>query len=436
MDIAAIAISAVLLVYCIANRLYLAFPTGLVTILLMSQMAFYFVHNGAIYNPLYEICNYGGLKYKYLSTQALYASISALSVLTMRLGTAPLDVPDIFKRLRTGPITSRQSALAIGFFIFFLALHAVLFLVVTDWDKLWLHHTYLESLADRGVVYLLGFEFVSGIIRSTVFMYVLSIFGLFLALTGNSQLSKCVLLSFAIFYFVLFLSFDSRFAAAFPAFLCFAYAVGNYRAKGLVIPALVLLCAAVLMYSLNGRGMGDQGVSAIAHTFGSTFAGPPLETLGSLILNITEGIYETSESLQMNASFPEIYKILSFSPLPSAVDGFRNINELFQIRLHEFMPMSGAGEAFHFGAIYIVALVAMIIAVVRIHLMLARRNPAMFLMCNILVTFSIYHMLAYPLRNALHFAWLAVALSLVPWLVEVWKTLSQMKSSPLSKIGN
>src|SRR5262249_12338787 len=104
------------------------------------------------------------------------------------------------------------------------------------------------------------------------------------------------------------------------------------------------------------------------------------------------------------------YKILAFSPLPSFVDGYSSIRSDSEQRLHDYVPMSGIGELYHFGWLYICVLLVGLTMFIRAHTALAAKAPVIFIVCNFLIMFSLYVLFSYPVRNALRFFWIAVIL--------------------------
>jgi hypothetical protein len=60
-------------------------------------------------------------------------------------------------------------------------------------------------------------------------------------------------------------------------------------------------------------------------------------------------------------------------------------------------------------------LIAELVLIIRIHARLAQRAPVVFLLCNFLIMFSIYMMLAYPVRNALRYGWVALLVAVLTY---------------------
>ena len=407
MDLFCISVSSLLVVLSIKRGLLLPFPTALIALLLLSQIMFRLVHEGVVINPVYQIADYGGLTEQYNYTQFLYSAIAVGSYLSMTIYVGRIELRQYAVELRNLARSSDTSEKAMLAIFWLVLIHLALFLYVADWQKLWLHHNYLEPLVDRDVANFLGLELTSLIVKVNPFVFLASIFGFFLSLYRGTTAMRGAFFALSFFYFAQELASNSRFATAYPVFLALFCAIGDYRFKKIVIPFLVVIGGLSLTFALRGRSSGAHGFAAIFDTVGLVFAESPLSSIRTLLLNVTEGIYETSESLQVQASFPGSYMIRSFSPLPSFVDGFRDIAWLYQVRLNEFMPMSGLGEVHHFGRLYGLFLLSLYILIIRMHVAPAIRSGSVFILCNILIALSIYHLLAYPIRNAVHFAWLA-----------------------------
>jgi len=119
-----------------------------------------------------------------------------------------------------------------------------------------------------------------------------------------------------------------------------------FRQLTLVLCAVWLYCSA-----LAGRGQGQFGLTALPGILAS-----PLQLEGGQWLNMLSSIFQgafiTGDGLDFTANFNPIYKILSFSPFPSAIDNFSTYLALYEIRLHAFVPMGAQTEVIFFGPAY------------------------------------------------------------------------------------
>jgi hypothetical protein len=207
-------------------------------------------------------------------------------------------------------------------------------------------------------------------------------------------------------------------AAFFPLLLAVNIGLLGMKSRRVVIPILILVAAVAFMGALVGRGTDRHGLSALPETIIAPFARPdPFNDISQALMDSCQGIIVTAESLQLTADFDPLYKILAFSPLPSYIDAYGSIREESEHRLHDYVPMSGVGEVYHFGWPYMTLLFIGYIVLIRAHTKIAGKNPAIFILCNLLITVSLYILLAYPLRNALRFYWIALVLVIATDLV-------------------
>jgi len=408
---------------------FLPFPTGLLLIVALSQVLLYFAHSGFIVDTMVELRPYGGLKANYARVELLY-TLTALLALLSALGQ--------FRHLRTARLDSQVLQAAsyaisvqriIRILLAIVAIHFALFLVFTDWGKLWLHRGYGESLVDVGMKSPLR-EIAATVNRMTPMLAIIApLCALVLRGSEHSMLSFASK-AFTAFYFAFLFGEHSRTAAFIPAIAAAFYLALRLRGRSLWIPVFGLLALLSLASALKNRGADAHGLSSIPQSIATTIADRPNENVLIVLTNFCEGMFVTAESLQLTDAFTARYTILSFSPFPSVVDTFSSIRVGDEHRLHEYMPMSGMGEVIRFGWPFVVLLVLIVLWAVRLHCRLATRSPAIFLICNFLIMFSVYLLFSYPLRSALRYAWVAVALSLLVGRLTKHKDRSRVRPVP------
>jgi hypothetical protein len=196
------------------------------------------------------------------------------------------------------------------------------------------------------------------------------------------------------------------------------YILLRLRRRAVVAPMMLLVTVLAIACALNGRTAYIHGVSRIPDNFVHLFDHGGANNFVQGILDFCQGIFVTAESPQVGGEFPEKYKVLAFSPLPSFIDGYDKIHVASQHRLHLYVPMSGVGEAEHFGWPFVCLLLGIYVLIARAHLQLTRGLPVVTLLCNFLLMASIYVTLTYPLRNGLRFAWLALLIAFIP---PIWR---------------
>ncbi len=122
-------------------------------------------------------------------------------------------------------------------------------------------------------------------------------------------------------------------------------------------------------------------------------------------------------------AYPVAYKLLSFSPFPSMIDGFGHVRHL-EHRVNMFAPFSNFAEAYHFGPGYFVALLLILFVSLIILSRFWQRYRggfAFFLLAPAYFMFLRMHL--YPLRGT--FRWLLASLV----AVVVFETLMLLAST-------
>jgi hypothetical protein len=178
--------------------------------------------------------------------------------------------------------------------------------------------------------------------------------------------------------------------------------------------AAVMLPLAYLCWSsaLAGRNGDFFGIAAIPYLLTLPFTSTEFKQ-SDLILNIFQGVFITCEGLEWKVTFPTIYKLLSFSPLPSLIDGFDSILDTDQVRLNYYVPMPGIAEAYLFGPVYFMVFLLTYAAAFRYVLHNRSRVGIAYVFSSLLLIMSFVSANAYPVRNTYRQALLALLLCFV-----------------------
>ena len=209
-------------------------------------------------------------------------------------------------------------------------------------------------------------------------------------------------------------------AVAVPLFL-----FGELRHKVLSI-AFVCLSFTLIIVALVGRGMDAFGISNIPMYFAELFSYDASTLITAATLNISQGIFVTTDSIYIGGDFNVMYKVLSFSPFPSFIDGFEEARSLYQIRLHRFVPMSAIGEVYNFGLPWIVGFSLFMMALFRANVKIdPSRYPFIFITSSIIIFLFFMMANGYPMRNV--FRQFLIAYALV-----YWPTVWSMARRPLA----
>lgn len=124
--------------------------------------------------------------------------------------------------------------------------------------------------------------------------------------------------------------------------------------------------------------------------------------------NSFSGGFVMAEAFQrVNVQYPIQYKLLSFSPFPSTIDGFNNYR-MYENRIFIYGPFSSFAEAFHFGWIYFICLIIFLnIVVYQITRMWISNSSFIIYFLIIPFYYAVIRMQSYPIRSS--FRWLLLA---------------------------
>lgn len=247
-----------------------------------------------------------------------------------------------------------------------------------------------------------------------------------IAAPGHSRPLAALLLLQALVTTIWLLAAHSRAAALAPAaFTFFTLAGCGWRGARLRLTLGGLAILVALAGALAGRNSGEHGLASLALLPGQIARTG--EWAPRLAGNITEGIFavaagigEWRSAAPGTIAFPDRYIWLSFSPLPSAIDGFADILDA-QVRLHAFAPMPGYVELAWFGAASQLAFVALVACAFRMGARAAGVSPLPGAMAGMLVMACLYLMAAYPVRTALKPLWLSLAVSAAAIITAGWR---------------
>jgi hypothetical protein len=404
-----------LIVVCYNYYGILPFPTILVAYISICQLMYGLAHDGIAQTEMFFLYRMGGLEHNFVFTQLFYLGISAYVTLCCvvfrtrsRSRHERLTVPQLRK------VVSRGTS---AILLLVLAVQLSILVAVLNWDIVLRNDEYLLMTSPDAVIG--DSSFLHGLFGSMTFVGPLAAT---MAAFSHSMKRPLFFAGFAIIsvcYFLFLLSAHSRSAALSPvAFAAVLWMTGAERHWKAILFASTLAALSIVS-GLAGRGGGVEGFASLPGIFANIFDGNSGKNIIDLLANICEGIFVTGEGFRVNESHPTLYKILSLSPAPSFVDGFAYINDAQQIRLHDYVPMSGFSEFYLFGFPYNMACVFIVTLAIYISMKLREINKTMFIVCNTMQFLSFYILNAYPIRNGLKPLWLVylLALLVVPGLL-------------------
>ncbi len=128
--------------------------------------------------------------------------------------------------------------------------------------------------------------------------------------------------------------------------------IGRFKSKKTYVAFLLILGILTFNAVLHGRGSKYQGLSQIIVNFSSFDINVIFYALYSYSVNIFESSFNLANSLKGDYIFNKEYKILSFSPFPSAIDNFASIRDIYKHKFATNVPMGAYGEVISFGILY------------------------------------------------------------------------------------
>lgn len=405
-----ILISITLVIFIASWSIYgpLPYPTGITFLCVFCESYIFMFNLHIVRFDMLEVFDYGGTYKNEFETVLIFFLISLFSFLSfIGYNKKGKSVAEDFSAVTD----ERYLTLILRPLVIFVVLHFFVFIIFSDLTLVWSNSQYLSDIANAGMT---DFNFLgigSAAIRALPLMLIITAVATCVALRLGSYGTSLLSGSISLFYFLLMLGLHSRSAAFSPmvvAAVAYAFRSKHYR---VVVPLCVLLGILSINIAISGRGSAYQGISALPGDLFLLFSNATgfMDLAGQL----AQGAFVLAESLVLEPDFSLRYKILSFSPFPSFIDGFNSILFLDQVRLHTFVPMTGIGEIIHFGPIFIVVAAATLLLLARACILLSERNMLLFTLVNFLCCLGVYATFAYPVRTGFRFIWLSLAICLI-----------------------
>lgn len=352
------------------------------------------------------------------ASAALFIALLVLQTLVLPRGPVPAQMSDATSalaadhRLRTFAWLAAIAWLA--------ALATVSWSL--DWSRLWFTPIYLE-LTDPAVMTngsgvsalaLAALPPIGAVAAATTAI----IFGARKRVASTDLVVGGALASSAMLTMLWLMAAHSRAAALPPlAFLLAAIMTQPPHRAWRMAAAPAVLAVLAIAGALVGRGHASHGFASLGAL--PDLLSRPAMWAPQLAVNLTEGMFATASGLgewSKRASgvelFPATYILRSFSPLPSAIDGFSDILHA-QVRLHDFAPMPGYVELAWFGLAPALAFAGLVALTMAMSGLARRQFPLVGRCSETLLAACLYLMAAYPVRTSLKMLWLSLGLSLL-----------------------
>jgi hypothetical protein len=298
----------------------------------------------------------------------------------------------------------------------------LVFLVV-NWKHVWLNHTYL-LMNDHRVLSIdtAGTRFLMAIFPFIGFL-VFALFAVYAA--GRQKYISLALFPLALFDYAYQAGAHSRKAVMY--LLVFAIISLLLKRRKSIFIVTLFAAAFTLAFCLGGRSYGDEGLSTFAET------GPILATYAKInpadgFLNIFEGAFVTTELFSTHHESATIYKLLSFSPLPSFIDGFAQIRAANLHKLGRYSPPSAVYEAWSFGIGYVLLLLLPQVIGGRLAVnLIGRGSSPIAVAANLLMALASYVQFTYPVRTVYRYFVIALFVALLGTFANRLQVLPERK---------
>jgi hypothetical protein len=280
----------------------------------------------------------------------------------------------------------------------------ILFSTDHGWDRLYSSHGYLSVMNRATADYSFGFFYYFNVVFGQLALLVIVID--LISYFFSSRVSIPTV-AYGIMSVLLFLASGSRFSAVILLCLSVYFVIhGQGFAKFFKLASCVLVALLCFSSALYARGQGDFGIGMIPDfLYGGVVTFP--SAIGSFYISITSGTMLAAMALTIGGSYPAAYKILSFSPFPSSLDGFVLSD---QVRIDLYTPFPALAEAYLFGMEYFIGYL-LIWGILSYHCgkMYARfssqkilgSNAGLLLLMSAPIIFIYFLSTQYPIRNSM-----------------------------------
>jgi hypothetical protein len=407
--LALVPIEIAFLWYTLKRSGFVPFPHLSLIYMIGCQISVWLVtYKIAEYRFLQTYSTYGFSKH-FVALESFFAAIFFFSFFVFM----PRRHMQFGARLRSSiriPITE----FGVWMFVLTLWMFHIVLAAVLNWRLVWLNETYL-LMNDQRVLSAVnpGSRFLVTVLPLVGF----AVFALVSVYAGRKyQYVAAALMPLAIFDYAYELGAHSRKAVMYLVVFTAISIVLN-RSKKILVFAVPLIFFS-LAFCLGGRVYGEHGISTIFEA-GSILSRYSHYDASLGFLNLFEGSFVSGELFGSSHHASTLYKILSFSPFPSFIDGFHQILGSNIHKLGPYAPPSAILEAWWFGPPYIILLLLpQVIAGRMVVRLMERGNSTVVIAANLLMAFASYLQFTYPVRTVYRFFLIALFLAVLGALAE------------------
>jgi hypothetical protein len=200
-------------------------------------------------------------------------------------------------------------------------------------------------------------------------------------------------------------------------------AIGFFMTKKKILAAVFGLATILsVAYSLEARSHSSLGLMHVPE-YVSLALGRD-NAVEDVLTNVAAGQFITSASIRMG--YPEgystTYKILSFSPTLTAMDGFQKVKATDEQRAASWIPFNAFAEAYMFGPVYYVILWCILGGAALAVNSAASRSRLLYLVLVGLFCLGWVYATQYNVRNSLRYFYLIIGIRIAfPFMINWWK---------------
>jgi hypothetical protein len=228
--------------------------------------------------------------------------------------------------------------------------------------------------------------------------------GIFVFAGGRRWLGLALILA-SLYGFVFNAVTSSRYVVAYPAIVV---AISLYRKRYWWSALGLFVLFFLFNMSIVGRGQALHGFSSMSLEFFSTVLSTMPQAGLGLFLNIFDAFIVFGAAVALSPAYYSDYVWLSFSPLPSFLDGFDNVVDT-AARISVNVPFSSFAEAYLFGPVAL-SVHLFVFSLFAVSLQVWARSASVHLWAAALAwMFTVNQLLCqYPIRNSFRFLLLTI----------------------------
>jgi hypothetical protein len=315
---------------------------------------------------------------------------------------------EFFSFLRDRGFKQKISYFSILFF-YFLFFLIIAFSINVKWEVVYYNRDYLFINQVKN----LGIEnsFLKFFYKTFSIFGIISFLLFSILITIRYRFFASIALLFGSFFLLFQLSINSRASAM--IILAAVPLLIISKKKSSIFLGILFLFIAVSLYNcaIFGRVQATQGFSKILdNLYGGNIGNE--SSFVFIFFNLFSGVINLSTAINLESFYPVEYKILSFSPFLSEIDGFSKLL-IFENRVNSFIPYGTYAEIYHFGFVFwSIAIIIIVIA-----MLIANKDIIKYGVIGYLIWLPAYLFIfaaqQYPVRSYLRFIFISLIISII-----------------------